>query len=285
MFGFIASIGAGLLSLVHNDQSKIIRGKIDTATTGLATAICFAVFSVIVLGVFVLFGFRISVSNSFYLNAVLAAVILTIASLSFLKGIKEVPLSRALPLLAIGPIITLLLSGAANATEMGGIIAVAIAMFLFRTEPQKNGSRLLHRGQLYILITGILFGLTPIFDARAVAASDPVFYSAIGGLLRLLFFALAFVALKQITPKTEGGSVRPLIPAVALIATIQVAEWILQMSALTALSPPVVVAIKEATIVLGALFYGKFFRREKLSSWAIIGALLASAGIVLIRLT
>jgi len=285
MFGLIASLGAGLLNLIHNDQSKTLRGKLNTTTTGLATSVCFAIISTLVLAGFYLFGPQMTVKAPFYLNAVLAAAILTTAALSFLKGIKDVPLSRALPLLAVGPIITLLISGSVSTTETLGVIAVAVAMALFRIEPQRDRSRLLHQGQLYILLTGVLFGLTPIFDAQAVANSSPVLYSAIAGWLRLLLFLLAFAVMGRTSKESKSDPVKPLLPIVSLVATLQVVEWLLQMSALTVLPPPVVVAIKEAVIILGALLYGGFFRHEKITVWAIAGALLAACGIILVRLT
>lgn len=273
------------MSLIHNDQSKSLRNKLDTRTTALATSAAFAAISLIILAVFYLTGAGLNMTGTFWVNAISAAAILTAASLFLLKGIKDVPLSRALPLLAIGPVVTLLLSGSANVFESSGVLLVAAAMFVFRLEPGKDRSRLIHKGQIYIFLTGILFGLTPIFDKNAVINSSPILYSTIAGFLRLVLLTIAFFAIGKVSRARSSASFRPLLPIILFVAALQVAEWLFQMSALKSLSPAVVVAVKEALIILGALVYGGLLRREKISAWAVIGAVLATLGVLLIRLT
>lgn len=285
MNGFFLSISAGLMSLIHNDQSKFLRNKLDTRTTALATSLAFTMVSLIILVIFYLTGAKLTITGTFWINAIFAALILTVASLFLLKGIKNVPLSRALPLLAVGPVVTLLFSGNADSSESIGVVLVAVAMFVFRLEPGQAKSKLFHKGQIYILLTGILFGLTPIFDKNAVINSSPILYSTIAGCLRLVLLTIAFFAIGKFSRERSSTSLRPLIPVVALIAALQVAEWLFQMSALKSLSPAIVVAIKEAMIILGALIYGNLFRHEKISVWAIIGTILAALGVLLIRLT
>jgi drug/metabolite transporter (DMT)-like permease len=227
----------------------------------------------------------------YWAPAVASVALNVVANLAFIHAFRVAPISLAIPLLSLTPVVTALLAipmlGELPTAAQGFGIALVVAGALLlnlRDGARSSLAALLHavvheRGLHLMLVVVLCWSLTPPLDKLAMQHAPP----AAHGFVLCLGVALAILAL--LLAQRRVGEVRQVAraPAIYLLAiVVSVAGLALQLLAYRLVYVAVVETLKRGLGNAMALVYGRFVFAERVG-WAQVAAVaLMAAGVALI---
>jgi len=215
------------------------------------------------------------------------------ATVLLVQAIADSDLSRALPFLALTPLLTvgsawLLRGERASALGIVAVIAIVAGALAVDARDWRDWRRLGGRrvladpGVRRVLVVAAIYAVTSVFDKTATLRSDPVTFVVYGAWGRLLLFALAagvFRATGIWRPSLRSTRASWLV--VSLIgATFALEAWA-QMESLRTGPVAYVIAVKRCSILLTSLA-GFLWFRERFTLPRLAGALAMVAGAALL---
>lgn len=230
------------------------------------------------------------VNQSFWFALIITSFLNTIASLLFIKAIKDSPLSLTLPIVTLTPIFLLITSPLIlgefpKPLGILGIISAVIGAYVLNLSKRIKGffepflSIAKEEGPRYMLIVALIWSITSNVDKIAVKNSNPILYTlasacSIGILLTIVLIY------KQISLKKVFKNAYVLAP-VGFATGLSI---VFQMVAISMTIVPNVITVKRTSALFG-IAWGKIFFKEENIRERLIGALVMIVGVVLVAIS
>jgi drug/metabolite transporter (DMT)-like permease len=229
------------------------------------------------------------IGERFLFAAMLSVVTNLVAVTMQVKALSISPLSLTVPFLAFTPLFMLLtswiiLGEAPDARGIAGILLIVAGAYAINLDKIRGGvlgpikAIATEPGSRLMLIVAFIWSVSAAYDKVATVESSPAFYSS--------FFSLAY-GLLYIPLLVIGLRKRPLTPGTAprlfLLGLVFAVMIMAQMTAITMTLASYVIAIKRAGMVVGVLM-GYYVFKERNLRFRIVGAVLMSAGVLVISL-
>jgi drug/metabolite transporter (DMT)-like permease len=225
-----------------------------------------------------------------FLLAALGSVVLNMVAVTLqVRALSIAPLSVTVPFLGLTPLFMLLTSAvilgeAPNPKGVAGIVLVSVGAYTIYLDRIHGGLLAplraigTEKGPRLMLLTAFIWSWAATLDKLAVLKSSPAYYTT--------FFSIAFGVLYLpllVRGLRERPSTGSAIPRLFLLGGLSAAMILAQMFAIELTLVSYVIAIKRAGAVVAVLFGSIFFKEEHLRT-RLLGAVLMTAGVVLILL-
>ena len=201
-----------------------------------------------------------------------------VASLFFIKGIKEAPLSVGMPFFAFMPLFSAffgwaVLGESPDLKGWAGVLLILAGSFVITGGSPATFFRV-NRGALYMLISALLFGLSVVIGKLVIVESNPFFFSWYYSLV-MSFGLLPLVGRKELLRKENYRN--PLNIPMGILFSLGMLTYSWAMIYTYA---SYVASVERIAIVLDVI-YGKLFFGERIerSFW---GSLLMVGGAVML---
>ena len=274
------------------ETSKDTLGKkVTNDTSSILTAFFLQLAGTIILLPFVLYFGIPELGENFYLTLVLAAILIPVWSIAYMKALETSDISNVIPLLALTPVLTLMLGffleeKIPNKFSMFGIIIVSIGIYLARIEksvletPLKPFASIINdKGSRYMLIVVSIFSIGPFLAKFNTTASSPLFGSFSNmGLASIILFILVLIRGELKFKVIKKNKVN-----LSLMGILNGFSEIAFRTALSGTLTPLVVPFKRMNIIWSSLL-GWAVYKEKFNKFKIFGILCVFIGLILIYL-
>ena len=246
-----------------------------------------------ILGLWLVLGGDYRLSSGYVLPGAAAAVVGLGANILFMVALRRSPLSLMVPMLALVPVITAVFSGLLlgewpSWSQGAGIVFVAVGLFALYLPPGAGFSlaavaRAFARepGTKPMLGVVLLWSINPPVDKLSLA------HASVGmhGLVQLIVLAAAlglWLGLRGGVSalRLPAGAIRPLA-GVAVTAGI---GYGLQLAAYQMTLVAVVELIKRVIGLVGALFLGRAYFQEAITTPKAVGIAIMALGVPLVLL-
>ena len=229
------------------------------------------------------------VQEGFYVAAFISVAVNMVGTTLSVKALSVSPLSLTLPFLSFTPLFMLLpswvvLREAPDASGILGILLIVAGGYSMHLDKIKGGflapvkAIASERGSLIMLLVAAIWSISAVFDKVATVASSPAYYTT--------FFPAAFgvcYAPFMIYGARRTPITRDLIPRFFLLGLLTAVMILSQFTAIAMTVASYVIAIKRAGMVLSVVL-GYFFFKEKHLRARLTGAVLMTAGVIVLSL-
>jgi len=231
-----------------------------------------------------------SVGSGFWLVLLASSSLITVASILFVKAIKDSPLSLTLPMTTFTPVLLLLTSPIMigelpKPLGIAGVLSVVIGSYILNLSKRSNGffepifALFKNQGSRLMLIVAIIWSVTTNFEKMLVKDSNPLFTSVASNVAVLIFLTLV-LRIKKI-------SIRNILRNSKTLAPIGIFNGLSYASQMTAYSMTLVanvISVKRLNTLFGTL-WGKIFFKEENIKERFAGAVIMVLGVILITLS
>lgn len=232
--------------------------------------------------------------DSYFIYAVIGAIIFYIfAKIIFNTVIKEADLSDVHPLLAIGPIFTLLFSliifsDKLSLLQIVGTIVTILGTYTLNISTAHKGYlepfKILFKNKLalWMLVSVFLGSIVPIFDKLAINHTypqDPIFTLLVENIF-IVIALMPWIASKRNTAFAEIKAHKVLI---LLLGILGATSNMLAMYALTGSNPGVITSLMRTQIFF-VLFFSYIFFGDKPKNETILGTVIMILGVIITKL-
>ncbi len=286
MIGFTyALICACLFALVSGLQKKLVLSRNEYIVVW-----AFFGFSLPILLTALFFSVLPQIDTTFIYAISITVALNTLANILLFKAYKISDLSLTIPFLSFTPVFLLLtsfiiLGEFPNFWGLLGIILTVLgALFLHFHKFQQGWKEpfkaiLYERGSIYMLGVAFIWSITSPYDKVAILHSSPIFYPLTSYfLLFLVFTVIVLTKFKEEAKKTMTKS----WPKFLIIASIGGLAILFQMAAFSKILVAYVSVIKRGGMLLGSVFLGYYFFKEKEMKSRLLGALVILIGMLMI---
>jgi drug/metabolite transporter (DMT)-like permease len=267
---------------------KLTQRKIETIVILYSTLI-FQMFLIFLLLFFV--GGIPKTTTGFYLHMGASGMLDTIAAVLAFAAIRMSSISLIAPMGSFGPVFTTFIAIFAlhevpTLPKFLGIILVVVGAYLLNVVSVKKGimepfkKLFSDKGVLLFLIANLLWGITPIFQKKAIFETSPqipLFASLMG-------FVFGFIFLSPFAFKKTVKSIKKLKPHLNLFIINGIGTAFSQAAAFTAFAL-VFVSYASSIFRLSSLFtiiLGAIFLKEKDIAEKLLGASVMVIGTILL---
>ncbi len=229
--------------------------------------------------------------KEFYTTLCISGSINILATVLYVKAIRQSDLSLVAPLLTFTPlflIVTspLILGEYPSRLGMAGIFLIVGGSYLLNAHKHKEGFLapfrylLGERGSRYMFIVAFIWSISANYDKIGVRHSSPILWSfALEASIALgLLIALPF------TRRPDHAPVQTVLPQAALSGLCGGIALAIQMAAIQLTYVPYVISIKR-TSTLFSVLWGHFIFKEKGLKERLLGTSIMLLGVALIALS
>ena len=281
-----------LLAAFFSASAAILEKKVLFKEKALSLSLILALFNLILVIPFFFFIDYASLSASGLSVLFFKSILGAIAFLFVMKGIKNLDISKALPLLVLTPGLVaffafIILGEPLQPIEIGGMILLLGGTYVLQLRKKEEilepvEESLKPRGHHYIILALILFTVTSILD-KALLKNYKVPLDAFIA-FQHLFFAIIFISLaimysKNIDLKKSFKVSWKLISALAIITIIYRYSYLYEIS----IAPvALVLSIKRISVFFAVLIGGKLFKDLSLKRRVIATAIMIIGAVLII---
>jgi drug/metabolite transporter (DMT)-like permease len=211
----------------------------------------------------------------------------------YMKAIRISPLNVTLPFLSLTPIVMILtgylfLGEMLRPAQIAGIVLIAAGAYLINIHTIKDGvlqpilSISKEKGSLLMIIVALIYGVTGTLGKKAVVLSNPLFFG-------VSYTVLLSVAMTPIlfwlgpSRKVSEGRIRRSWVIIVLLGLVGAVNVVTHFFAIRLVEAASMIAVKRTSLLFGVLF-GRFLFDEPHFKARFIGAVLITAGVVLVYL-
>ncbi len=278
---FVLSLGSAFVDSVKDIFSK--RSSVHLDEYIAAWSLRF--FTLLIVGPLMLFHLPKIVDQDFWVAFGIVIFFGSIASVLYMKALKNTPLSIALPIASLTPIFILFTSRLVNrelpsALGIAGVCITVLGAYVLQWSKRAHGffTPLTHlvtdQGPRYMLIVALLWSITSPYDKIAIQHTNPFFYVGMQNL------AFTFVLLPFVLFKGRLRSVFKHSQSLAPLGFGHAIAVVLQMIAVPLTFVSYVTAMKRSSSVFG-IFWGRWFFKEDHFKERLVGCLIILMGIIL----
>jgi uncharacterized membrane protein len=269
------SLGSAFFESLSDASSKIIAQKMDI---------------LLFLPIWWFFDGTFTFSPQFW-NYTLTSIALNIvASLVYMRAIRDTDLSLCLPLLKLSPLWTLITAPIINGDYIGifgtsGIFLMVLGTYGSNFSKRKEGLFKpftviwSNKGMREMLFVSIIWSIAAPCDRMAILASSPLFFLIAINFGLLVAFSLIMLRRRSSRFVWSIGNCY----AILWRGLCSVSANSCQMYAFAAAPVPLVVSVKRLSLLFG-LMWGKLLFRENNLGERTIGAVITLLGILLVVL-
>ncbi|MBT4257910.1 EamA family transporter [archaeon] len=282
-----------LISALFSATAAITQKKVLFKEKALTFTTILALFNLIIaIPFFFLINWE-QVTNSGILVLFIKSILGAISFLLVMLGIKNLELSKALPLLVLTPGLVaifafIFLNESLSKIEIFGVILLVIGTYILSLKPkQKFNSPIKEaiksKGIYYIFLALILFTTTSILD-KAILSNFKVPINAFMG-LQHLFFAIIFLTLilfskeKEIVKKSFKRSWRWIL----LVAFITMTYRYTYINSIKLAPVALALSLKRISVFLAVIIGGKLFKEHNLPRKIVATIILITGAILIIN--
>jgi len=230
----------------------------------------------------------VDIQPVFWLALLSSCIILTIATLFYVKAIKSSDLSLTIPMLTLTPLFMLftsplILQESPRPLGKAGIILIVLGSYVMHIRSQQRGfwspfkNLLTTPGPRYMLVVAFLYSIGGNIDKIGIRNSSPLIWPA--ALNTALAFSLSLIMLKKtknIIQQIQTGWI-----FLVLIGLVIALANICLMYALRLTLVPYIIAVKRTSVIMSSLF-GFIIFKEKGMKQRLLGAALMVLGVFII---
>ena len=283
-----------LIAALFSASAAIVEKKVLFKEKALSFSTTLAIFNLILAIPFFFFIDQSKLTTINLLVLFFKSILAALAFLCVMIGIKNLELSRALPLLVLTPGLVaitafLVLGESLGLLQIQGLILLLIGTYLLQLgEHEKPEGPFQHfkkaKGHRYIIFALILFTITSILDKALLSKFNLPLNAFMG--FQHLFLGIIFLAFVLIK-----GNIKDLKPTfkgswrwILLLAVFTITYRYVHLSAIKAsTSVALVLALKRVSVFFAALVGGKIYKEHDLVKRA-IATLIMIIGAVLVIL-
>lgn len=281
-----------LVAAFFSASAAILEKKILFKEKALSLSLILALFNLVLAVPFFFFVDYTLVSSSalgvLFFKSILGAV----AFLFVMKGIKNLDISKALPLLVLTPGLVaffafIILGEALKLIEIGGMVLLLGGTYVLQLKRKEEVLKPVEesvkpKGHYYILGALILFTITSILD-KALLQNYKVPLNAFIG-FQHLFFAIVFVFLAVIYSRDVNlkKSFKFSWKLIAVLAVITITYRYSYLYAVKIAPVALVLSIKRISVFFAVLIGGKLFQDKSLTRRVIATAVMILGAILII---
>jgi drug/metabolite transporter (DMT)-like permease len=286
----LASFSAILSALAAISQKKIL-----FTMNALRFSFYVSVFGIVFS---VPFFFYISYQNLFTINLVILLIKSVLGALAFLcvmLSIKNLEISKALPLMALTPgfvavFAFILIGERLTSLELSGLILLLIGTYILETKPVQT---LLEPFQVffkskeyrYVIAALLLFTATSILDKLLLNKYNlpPVEFMS----FQQFFFAIIF-GIIYLYRRKDGLAVinkldKNVILLIVIVAILTIGYRYTQILSTKIAPVSLVLAVKRTSVFFAAIIGGKLFDEKNLVKKAIAAAIIIAGSLLLLQ--
>ncbi len=253
-----------------------------------------------------IFGFLFSIPFFFQidfgnLNTVSLAILFVksvlgaMAFLSVMMSLKNLEISKALPLLALSPGVValfafILLGETLSLKEVIGMFLLLVGTYILETKPVQTFFEPFHvffrsKDYRYIILALLLFTATSIMDKLLLKQYKlpPIDFMA----FQQFFFAIIFSVISFVAFKRTGSGIKSidkkLLLFVIAVALLTVGYRYTQIQAVKIAPVSLVLAVKRTSVFFAAIIGGKLFNEGNLVKKAIAAAIIVGGSMLILQ--
>ncbi len=284
--GFLLSLIVAFLISVRSVFEKKALAQIDefVITFGLRFFAGIIIFLVI-------FSFEIerSVDENFLVLALMGGALCALATILFLKGIKNGALSLVAPIITFTPLFLLITSPIIinefpSFLGLLGVLFIVVGAYILNISKLKIGylepiiSLFKNKGVRYMFLASIVWSVGSNVDKLGVNASSPLIWSGSINLLSAIMISPFVLTRLDLFSGEIPKKHLLLIPLAGVVAAL---SSVIQLYAIGFILVIYVISIKRLSAVFQVLF-GRFIFHEKHFKERFIGVLIMTLGAILI---
>lgn len=248
-------------------------------------------FSVIFLAPLLLFGNTPHLGSGFWVALLIGGVLNSVASILYMKAIKNSDLSITTPMLTFTPLFLLITSPLIvkefpSFLGLAGIILIVSGSYVLNIKERHKGylapfkALIKESGPKLMLAVAFIWSITANFDKIGVQNSSPVFWSvAIRSFLTITLLPIMLYKSQNNLSKTSAN-LKTLVP----IGLFSALSQFFQMTAISLSLVAYVISIKRTSTAMNVVA-GHFIFKEKGIKERLSGAILMIIGVLLITLS
>ena len=228
-------------------------------------------------------------NNEFFIALFATAFLNVIASIFFLKALRNVDLSVASPIIALTPMFSLftsyfILGEAPKILGAAGVAIIVFGLIVITHKHQKKDDFAIEaetkkqkRGLIFLFLTAFIYSISSNYDKLVSVNSTPLF--ATFSTLALMGFVMLVIAIskKEYKVLSDENNFWKLI----ILGLIYVAAAFVWFAALSRGLVVYSIAIKRLSVLIG-IGYGFFWFKEKNIQQKLAGAAIILIGLVFI---
>ncbi len=248
---------------------------------------------IITIPLVIIFGIP-SIGPHFVLALIIGSILNFIATIFYLKAIKNAEVSSTIPFITLTPLFLLITSPFivgeyAGLYDMIGIVLIVIGTYVLEIKKNKKGflspfkELVKNKSAIYMLIVAFIYSITSNIDKIGVQNSSPLFWVFSLNLIMALLFACVLLKKSNFNLnyfKKDLKNIKFAIPA----GIFKILTCIFQMLALNLIYVSHVIAIKRSSVILTVLLGAILFKEKNLKQ-RIFATLIIVAGVLIMILT
>ncbi len=281
-----------LIAAFFSASAAILEKKILFKEKALSLSLILAMFNLVLAIPFFFFIDYTLLSASGISVLFFKSILGAVAFLFVMKGIKNLDISKALPLLVLTPGLVafsafIILGEALKLIEIGGMVLLLGGTYILQLDNRRGflspwKSFIKVKGNYYIILALVLFTITSILD-KALLQNYKVPLNAFMG-FQHLFFAIVFVFLAIIY--SRGVSLKKSFKfswkLIAILAVITIVYRYSYLYAVKIAPVALVLSIKRISVFFAVLIGGKLFEDRSLTRRCIATAIMIIGAILII---
>jgi len=280
-----------LVSAVFSASAAITQKKVLFKETALSFSVIVAIFNLILaIPFFLLTDFSILTSSGLivlFLKSILAGL----AFLCVMVGIKNLEISKALPLLVLTPGLVaifafIFLKEALTILEITGVGLLIVGTYILALKPKQKIKQPIKeavkaKGHYYIISALLLFAISSILD-KAILKNFQVPLNAFMG-FQHLFFAIIFILIAIFASKTKSvkSAFKNSWKYILIIAIFTIIYRYTHLRAISMAPVALALSIKRISVFLAVVAGGTLFKEQNLPR-KIIATIILIVGAILI---
>ncbi len=231
-----------------------------------------------------------SLNQSFYLMLLLSGSLNILATILYMKAIKESDLSSTVPFVAFTPLFLLVISPFVLNEFPGvfgfiGVLLIIFGSYILNIKQSSDGllkpfkSILKERGPRLMLFVALIWSISSSFDKIGVQNSSPIFWTiAMNSFISIVMFPLVVYKSSKIFLQLKNNF-KKLLP-IGIFSSLTLVS---QMTAINMTLVTNVISIKRNSSIFSVLFGYLIFREKNIKN-RLLGAIIMIAGVVFITL-
>jgi len=248
-------------------------------------------FALIFLAPLLLFIEIPALGGQFWIALIVGGLLGAVATVLYMKAIKESDLSLAVPMLTFTPLFLLITSPLIlgefpRSLGLAGILFIVAGSYSMNIKKMRDGylepfkALLKEKGPRLMLIVAFIWSITSNIDKIGVQNSSPIFWViAVDAFLAIILFPIMLYKSPK-SARQVSVSLKALVP----IGLFSALTSVFQMTALSLTLVAYVISIKRTSAVISVIF-GYLIFKEKRIRERLFGAALMVLGVLLIALS
>ncbi len=277
-----------LTGLFHALSSALMK-KTSEKTNAYMVSFCYMFFSLPFIAIIALNTNLVPTNSVFWYATIISSILIVSALILYVKALKTVQFSCAMPLLSLTPLF-LIFTSALMLKEFPsylGILGILLIIFGTYMLALRQGGHILDpfkiilksKGSKLLLIAALIYAINANFNKIAIQETNPITFIVFLQIINsfILFSLLIFKS------KLNFSEIKPNLKYFIPMGLFLTLGFMAQMTALTMAIVPYVISLKRSSAFFGVII-GFFIFKEKNIKEKLLGTIIMIIGVILITI-